>query len=130
MTQPIEIVIRDYNSSSDDPYIYSTWTRYAWYSSVEPILLSKNQWFREKIREIKDILSVETVNVACFKNDPYVITGYIVAKGGELKWICVKKDYHNQGIENLLKSSMKGKIHDSTGTDPQEATLSDSPEGA
>lgn len=108
---PIEITIRPYESPKDDAYIYSTWTRYAWFSPKEPIKTPKQKWFKEKAEEIKAILSPETVKVACFKDNPYVIAGYIVVHHSEITWICVKKDYRRQGIERLLMQSMKERLH-------------------
>ena len=107
-----EVTIRSYNPMTDDSYIYSTWSKYAWYSSKDPISISKHQFFKQKNAYIKDILQNGVVKVACVKDDPYVIMGYIVVHNNKVEWLCVKKDYHNQGIEELLKRSLKGRILD------------------
>lgn len=110
--QPIEIITRSYNQKTDDPYIYSTWTRYAYYSAKDPIKTSKPVWFKNKSDQIKEILPKSDIKVACFRDDPAFILGYIVVLDRKLKWLCVKKDYHDQGIEKLLTESMKEKIDD------------------
>lgn len=108
----VEIVIRSYIPIQDDPYIYSSWTRYAWYSAQGPIALPKREWFALKIREIKEILAHGDVHVACFSDDPTSIAGYIAVQDHAVKWLCVKKIYHHQGIEQLLTHSMKEQLHD------------------
>lgn len=108
---PVEIMIRDYNSELDDPYIYSTWTRYCWYSPEARIETPKQEWFREKTKYIKSILSGDSVKIACFKGNPYVIAGYIVVHQGKIEWLCIKKDLMHEGIQNLLMESMKGRMN-------------------
>lgn len=103
----MEITIREYDSKTDDPYIYSTWTKYAFYSPEKPIKTAKHVWFKQKIDEIKNLLATSHVKIACIKGSPYVIIGYIVLKDGEIRWLCVKKDYHNQGVEKLLEKSAR-----------------------
>lgn len=109
---PIEIIIRDYHSHNDDPYIYSTWTKYAWHSNKADIKMPKQTWFKDKIVKIKDILLRGTIKIACFKADPYVIAGYVVVHDGMIQWICIKKDLRNQGIESLLTHSIKDKVRE------------------
>ena len=106
----MEIIIRAYAPETDDGYIYSTWTKYAWYSPENPIKAKKNQFFKLKSREIKELLGKALVRIACIKDNPYVIMGYIVINDGKKVWMCVKKDYHNQGIETLLMKGIKDDI--------------------
>lgn len=121
----VEIVIRPYSHLTDDPYIYSTWTRYAWYSPKEPIKESKRIFFKNKSKEIKDILLTNQVNIACCSDSPYFIIGYIAVHDSKIAWMCVKKTYKDQGIEELLIKSMKGKIDEresrSDESSPKEA---------
>ncbi len=105
----MEITIRPYTSETDDSYIYSTWTKYSWYSPIEPIDLPKNVYFIKKAEQIKYFLESGLTKVACLKDEPYVIIGYVVAHNNEIKWLCVKKDFRNQGIEEFLLKSVKGK---------------------
>lgn len=108
----MEIAIRDYSPETDDGYIYSTWIKYAWYSPKEPIQLNKPEFFKRKTEEINSLLIKGRTKVACIKEDPAIIMGYCVVSEGELKWICVKKDFRNQGIEELLKQSLKGYLNE------------------
>lgn len=105
------VTLREYEPGTDDPYIYSTWSKYSYYSPKRPVKISKDKFFKDKNAEIKEIITHGKVKVACIKDDPYVIIGYIVVKDGNLEWICVKKDYHEQGIESLLIRSMKGELN-------------------
>lgn len=105
--ETIEIVIRAYDPEIDDGYIYSTWTKYAYYSPIHPILISKSKFMKDKINEIKNCLQQGRVSVACVKDSPDVIMGYIVVYEGKVKWLCIKKDFHKEGIDLLLKNSIK-----------------------
>ncbi len=117
------ITIRNYNPETDDGYIYSTWTKYAWYSPKEPIKMPKPEFFKAKALEIASILARGQAKVACLKEDDSVIMGYCVAADGEVKWLCVKKDFRNQGIEKLLTHSLKGHINE----EGREFTARDEP---
>src|SRR4051812_44425192 len=100
--KPLEVIVRQYDPKKDDPYIYSTWVRYSWHSPLEPHKVSKQQYFKDKAEEIKEILTIADVNIACLKTGTFFILGYIVVKDGEVVWTCVKKSYHGQGIDQLL----------------------------
>lgn len=106
----IEIIIRPYRSGIDDPYIYSTWRKHAWYSPIQKITLPKDQFFKEKTEEIKKILAEGHVKTACFKDDPLTIMGFIVVHQKKIEALFVKKDYLKEGIDELLKKSMKDKL--------------------
>ena len=113
MDKTIEVVVRYYQPPMDDNYILSTWSRYCWYSPTEKRSRSTNKpdWFRVKTDEIKRLLAKSMllsdvfIRVACFKTDPSIILGYIVIKDGKQEWLCVKKPFWGQGIEQLLKKS-------------------------
>jgi hypothetical protein len=107
----LEIIVRAYKPE-DDPYIYSTWSKYAWYSPKEPIKISKANFFRQQIKLIKDMLEEGHVGVACIKETPYVIMGYIVVYQGKILWMCIKKDFQNQKIDQLLLNSVKGILNE------------------
>ena len=108
----IEIVIRPYQSYVDDPYIYSTWRKYAWYSAKEKIAIPKGQFFKEKIQEIKKILSEGDIKVACFKNEPAALMGFIAVYHGNIEALFVKKDFLKEGIDDFLKKSVKDKLNE------------------
>ena len=107
----MEITTRPYDPKIDDPYIYASWTRYSYYSPKKPIKMEKREFFLKKIEEIKEHLEKDHTRVACLKSDPSFILGYIVSRGPEIIWLCVKKDYHRVGIEQLLRKTIpKGEI--------------------
>lgn len=108
----IEITVRPYRSEIDDKYIYSTWTRYSWYSPAQPIHTPKKQFFQDKIKEIKHILEHGYTAVACFKDDPNTIMGYIAVHDGVVQWMCIKKQFSNEGIDSLLLKSIKGRLNE------------------
>jgi hypothetical protein len=108
----MEIKIRKYNSNVDDPYIYSTWTKYAWYSPSNPHIIGKKEFFDTLGKHIKSILSEGQVRVACLKDDQDIILGYIAYHNGKEEWICVKKDFHNSPIREALINSMKEEMKD------------------
>lgn len=103
----IEITIRPYDKEIDDPYIYSTWRKYAWYSPEKKITLPKNEFFTKKTEEIKKILFEGVTKIACFKNDPRIFVGVIVTNERKIEALFVKKDYLKEGIDELLKKSVK-----------------------
>lgn len=72
--------------------------------------MNKRQFFKQKVQEVKEILALGTTNIACFKNNREVIAGYVVAHNRKISWMCVKKDFWNEGIQELLKKSVKDKI--------------------
>ncbi len=108
----IEVTIRDYRSQSDDAYIYSTWSKYAFYSPTEPINMSKEAFFRHKCEEIRNILDDGVIKVACLKGHDYVILGYVVVYEGKVKWLCVKKNFPRSEITELLLKSIKGEVYE------------------
>ncbi len=103
------VVLRDYDSKTDDPYIYSTWTKFGYYSPKEPITIPKQLWFEQKIQAIREMLATGDVRVACLKYEPYVIIGYSVYFNNVLKKLCIKSRFRNQGVEYLLTKSKKRK---------------------
>lgn len=112
MKDKLEIIIRGYDPEIDSGYVYSTWTKYAWYSPTTPITTPKKEWFSEKIKYIKAALETSTVRVACFKDDPTSIVGYAVFKDGVQEWLCVKKYYIGSEIEKLLIGDRDGRNDD------------------
>jgi hypothetical protein len=106
----IEIIVRPYKSEIDDNYIYSTWTKHSWYSASEKPSIPKREFFRQKIEEIKNILTDGDIKIACFKNDPSAIMGFVALYNGKIAWLCIKKDYHKEGIDKLLMKSVEDKL--------------------
>lgn len=107
----VEVVVRPYDKNLDDPFIYSTWTKNVYYGMPKPRPEPKKDWFQNKIADIREMLLTHKVMVACFKGDPYVIVGYMVAGPDRVKWLYIKEDYRNQGIDDLLTKPLK-EIHE------------------
>lgn len=103
----MKIIIRPYDPKIDNPYIYATWTKFAWYSPKDPIVVSKKEWFKHKITQIQHALQEGQVKIACIDETPDVIMGYIIVKDGKVEWMCVKNQFRDQGIETLLIKSIK-----------------------
>jgi hypothetical protein len=113
MSKFTEIIVRDYDFSIDNGYIYSTWTKFSYYSSLEPIDIPKEEFFKRKIAEIDHHLEKGVTKIACLKEDPEIILGYITALDGKSLWLCIKKDFRKSQIEALLKKSIEVKHEES-----------------
>lgn len=101
---PIEtVVIRPYESKSDDPFLFSSWRNSVWFDAhtnnqIDPV------FYRQKTKEIKILLNIPGVEtrMACLKNNPDQIVGYSVLNHNTLEFVYVKLDYRNQGVAKLL----------------------------
>lgn len=124
MNDAATVVIRDYIPSMDDPLIYSSWTKNNWYSPKEPIQIPKAEWFKLKIKSIKQVLETSSVRVACLSDDPNVIAGYAILDQGRVLWVWVKDRYRRQGIAKLLTQEKQN------GTADREPTRSPNQEQA
>lgn len=107
----MEVIVRNYDPTLDDPYVYATWTKMHWYQSEEPISMTKGMWFRKKSKEIKEILlDPEThAHVASIKDAPYMILGYLVVRNKKIESTCIKKKFRTEGIDLFLMKSMTTK---------------------
>lgn len=102
MNNPVSVILRPYQPNTDDPLIYSSWTKNNWYSPKEKITVTKGQWFKMKIQAIKQTLLTSEVRIACLSDDLNVICGYCVLDDDKPIWIWVKDRYRKQGIAKLL----------------------------
>lgn len=98
----VSVVIRDFNSQDDEPFIYSSWRNSSYYSSNSKAPGSASKYFTEKSKQIKDILEKAQVRIACLKDSPATMVGYCVYTGDHLNWLYVKTDYRKKGIGTLL----------------------------
>lgn len=99
----MKVIVRE-PVTSDEPLIYSTWSKNRWYSEAkrQTPQPDKRTWFLNKFAEIKEILSSRSVLIACSADEPNLIMGYAAIRNGEVIWSYVKQDYRNEGIESLL----------------------------
>lgn len=105
------VIIRAFNRSIDESFIFSSWQKNVYYSKVRSgIDVHKEEFFRQYNEYITEQLAQSQVTIACLDGDPDTILGYSVIDKGVLEWIYVKVDFRNHGIASLL---LKNKhIHD------------------
>jgi hypothetical protein len=103
----MEVIIRPFQKT-DEPFIFSSWTKNHCYSSKElkkehkKHPAKKREWFREKCKQITEILAMGHVRIACLVEDPNVIVGYCVFLRGHFEFSYVKEDYREPQILELL----------------------------
>jgi hypothetical protein len=108
----MEVMIRGFQKT-DEPFIFSSWAKNHYYGNKT---LKKNnsskkkEWFRNKCKEITEMLLRGHVRVACLKEDPNVIIGYSVFLGQAFEFAYVKENYREpQILEILMKRDPNGK---------------------
>jgi len=102
MTEEFKVILRDYNKSIDEPYIYSSWRNSWYYSSIVKPKGNPKQIFQRQTQKIKEILEKAQIRIACLDIDPVVIIGYSISRNNHLDWIYVKSDYRKNGIGTML----------------------------
>ena len=106
----VEVTLRIYNPKTDEAFIYATWTQQKWYSNKKNRKKRSidREWLTQECKEIKNILLCSHVWIACFKEDPGFILGYIVIDNGRLQFMYVKQNYRGSGVEDLLLTQIRG----------------------
>lgn len=109
----MQVILRDL-TKEDEPFVYATWSKNQWYGKPRSEFTkeTKKEWFSKKFKEIKKSLEGDQIAVACLKEDPYMILGYIVIKDNKLEWCYTKQDYRSSKIEELLLSQVKRENQD------------------
>lgn len=102
MSEEIRVVLRKYNSTTDQPFIFATWRKSAFYLSATPIEENSKVWFQNQTRMIQETLPVAYVRIACLDGDPSTIIGYSIMREKHLEWVYVKTEFRKQGIATLL----------------------------
>lgn len=87
---------------SDLPFIFSTWLKGLYHGNEFFSLINKEAYFSNYHAVVTQILMRSTVQVACLIEDPDVVLGYSVSKGGTLHWVFVKKAWRKLGIAKML----------------------------
>lgn len=99
----IKVVFRDFHPDTDNPIIYATWRNNSFYSAlIKPTEDQRDIFFKNKTKQIKDILAIATIKIACLQNNPKVIIGYSVFVNTHVYWIYIKEDYRNNGIGTMI----------------------------
>lgn len=101
------VTLRAYEPKKDEAFIYSTWTRNTYYAQKSRLSIEKKAWFKHKSAQIKEMLETAKVYIACLKEDPSLIIGYFVTQNNRLVWAYIKKDYREQGIEDLFNRKLQ-----------------------
>lgn len=97
-----KVVFRDFDPATDNAMIYSTWRNNSFYSAAEKPKIKEKTFFKQKNKQIKDLLEVSHVRIACLQSDPTSIIGYSVSANTHLYWIYIKFDYRNNNIAAML----------------------------
>lgn len=105
----VKVILRSFHPDLDNACIYSTWRNSAFFgvprrTSEAKALAEKTRiaFFKKMTKEIRDILRLATVRIACLEEDPGMIVGYSVSTGTHLDWIYVKVEYRLKGIGRML----------------------------
>lgn len=103
------VVLRDYESFTDDPFIFSTWRKAVWFDKQKPTDSLDPIFFRQKTKQIRNILASPNIliRLACLKDDPDQIIGYSILDNMVIEFVYVKVDYRKQGIASLLTKGFK-----------------------
>lgn len=108
--QELEVILRPYNKTTDEAYIYSSWQNQSYYSPVErreqlsdkEERIRRSAFLKTQSTKICDVLKSSIIRIACLKDSPIVIIGYSVSTQDHLDWIYVKDSYRNKGIGKML----------------------------
>lgn len=88
----------------DINYILATWLRGLYYGNEFFRRIDKEGYFGVYHRLLTTLLAKSTtvVKVACLKEDPEVILGYVVFDDAAIHWVHVKKEWRAIGIAKLI----------------------------
>jgi hypothetical protein len=90
--------------ANDVPFILSTWLKGLKYGNSWYKLIQNNVYYQVYHKVIENILLNPNTrtSVACLKEDPSVILGYMVTTEDRLHWCHVKVAWRNNGIATKL----------------------------
>lgn len=97
------------SSASDIPFIYSVWLRSYRYDSPHCENISNGLFFESHKNVLARILAHrETrVVVACHREDPDLLFGFMAYGPGVIHFIYVKRPFRNMGIARMLVESQQ-----------------------
>lgn len=115
------ILIRD-GLKSDEPFIYQSWLKGYLYglqnNKEEPQYINVNRgleigYFEQNYRlVIEKLLGRSKIQVACLKDSPDVILGYVASEGDRLHWAFIKPTWRGFKIlHQLLPKDWKSVSH-------------------
>ena len=91
----------------DIPFIYSTWLKSFKSDSKEGKSMRTTIFMKYYVKVIDHILQLPdtVINIACDKEDPFVIHGYIVCNKTTIHYIYVKEVLRRLGLSKALIAS-------------------------
>jgi hypothetical protein len=111
------ILIRDYNKENDKAFVIATWLRGLYYGDTWFALIKKQTFMNYYAKLIEMLIDGQTtkIKVACLKEDPTVIIGYVVLSRNHdniLHWAHVKKPFRGIGVaKDLTPKSVNTVTH-------------------
>jgi len=101
MSEESIVIIRSFNPSADNAFLYSSWRNGLWYAEKRDEKDAK-QFFKDITKEISQKLESGVTKIACLENDPTQLIGYSHQIETCLVWVYVKLSYRNLGVAKLL----------------------------
>ena len=89
---------------ADRPFIYASWLRGLKHGNDYFELIENEAYFKHQHDTIESILDdfEVTVKIACLKEDPAVVLGYVVYKYTRLDYVFIKKSWRSIGLARDL----------------------------
>jgi hypothetical protein len=107
------VSLRDY-TLEDKNFILATWLRGLYYGDSWFSAMKKDTFMQVYHQIVQQILEKEgiKIKIACLKEDPSVILGYVVHSSHAVHWLFVKKAWRNIGLaSDLLPETVKIVTH-------------------
>lgn len=86
----------------DANLIFSTWLLGLYHGNNLYHEIPKEIYFSEYKKVVTHLLGKSEIVVACLKDTPDVVLGYVVTQGTTLHWIFVKRAWRKLGIATML----------------------------
>jgi len=100
------------SNPDDQPFIYSTFLRSLYYGNSWFTLIKKDSFMKNYHRVVEALLQNSQIDVACLKEDPSVILGYVIHRANLLHFVFVKKVWRKIGIaKSLIPSKIDTVTH-------------------
>jgi len=97
------VTVRPFDPKLDTGFIYSTWPKAVYYAGINPIDVTKDEWFNDFYNYMKGKIAASSVYIACIQDSSDTILGYsIVDENKVLQVVYVKELFRRQGIARAL----------------------------
>ncbi len=98
----LDLIVNRPATLADKNLIFSTWLLGLYHGNELFHEVPKDIYFAEYKKVVTHLLMKSQVTVACLKDDPDVVLGYVVTEGATLHWVFVKKAWRKLGIATTL----------------------------